>query len=369
MNKNEISFANRSVDVVLQNIINQYESLSGRTLSRADPVRLMFETLAAVFVSEREIINYSAKQNLLAYAKGNYLDCIGDMIGVDRLQATHAKATAIITLSAKRTVSTTIPAGTRVTADNNIFFEIESPITIVAGEMTKSCSVRCTEAGKSGNGFSVGELKTIVDPQAFVDSIVNTTESNGGTDIEDDEAYRERIRLSLNKFSCAGPKGSYEYWAKSANQLISDVSVYMKDAGIVAVVPLLANGQIPTDEIIADVSKILSDDYIRPLTDKVEVSKPVVVSYNVNLTYYINTDDITKVSVIQQQVNNAISEYKLWQRSKIGRSINPSELVTRIRMAGASRVELTEPISKTIAKNQIAVIGIEKVNYGGVENG
>ena len=88
----DITFAESDPDVIETSVIEIYESLSGRTLAKADPVRLFLLSLAALIVQQRVIIDTAAKQNLLAYAKDEYLDHIGVLVGTDRLQSAAAAA-------------------------------------------------------------------------------------------------------------------------------------------------------------------------------------------------------------------------------------------------------------------------------------
>ena len=122
---------------------------------------------------------YTGKQNLLRYATGDALDHIGVLVGAERLPASAATTTVKITLSEARATSTLVPAGTRITAGDNVFFALEEAVTIIAGETTATGSAQCTMAGPIGNGYLPGELATVVDQVPFVASIVNTTTSEG----------------------------------------------------------------------------------------------------------------------------------------------------------------------------------------------
>lgn len=51
----------------------------------------------------------------------------------------------------------------------------------------------------------------------YIASTANITASLLGSDVEDDERYRARIRQAPEAFSCAGPKGAYEYYALAAH--------------------------------------------------------------------------------------------------------------------------------------------------------
>ena len=58
---------------------------------------------------------------------------------------------------------------------------------------------------------------------AYLKSVENITESSGGTDIESDDSYRQRIFLAPETFSVAGPKLAYVYHTKSVLSDIIDV--------------------------------------------------------------------------------------------------------------------------------------------------
>ena len=364
-----ISFADMDTDTISASVIKVYEGLAGRTLAKGDPVRLFLLSLAAIIVQQRVVIDTAAKNNLLAYAKDEYLDHIGALVGVDRIAAASAKTTLQITLSAARDQATIIPAGTRATAGDGVYFAVDSNAVIAAGMVSITAAATCTVTGTKGNGYKAGEICNIVDPVAFVAAMSNTTESEGGCDIESDDDYRDRIQEAPEKYSSAGPSGAYEYHTKQASALIADVSVETPAPGEVTVRPLLSGGVIPGTEILATVSEKLNDKTIRPLTDKVTVMAPEAVKYNVTLSYWIDRDSQTNAPAIQTAVENAVKSYALWQKEKLGRDINPTELYYLIRAAGAKRADITEPKETVVEKSQVAIADTINVTFGGLEDG
>lgn len=277
----DIEFVNTDTNTIKTNVITVYEGLSGRTLAAGDPIRLFLESIASIIAQQRAIINFTGKMNLLAYSEGDYLDHIGALVGCTRLGTEKAKAEALVTLSAAQTFAVTIPAGTRITAGDGLMFAVTETAIIPAGATTANVTVECAAAGEIGNGFVAGQLKQIVDPIAYVASIVNTSTSAGGTDMEKDDAYRERIRIAPESFSVAGPAGAYIYWAKTASSLIADVAVLSPAPGYVEIYPLLEGGELPTQTILDDVDAVCNDERIRPLTDHVSVLSPAAVSYDI----------------------------------------------------------------------------------------
>lgn len=55
-------------------------------------------------------------------------------------------------------------------------------------------------------------------------------------------------------------------------------------------------------------------------------------------------------------------------KSKLGRDINPSELISRIIMAGAKRVEITSPVYTKIEPTQVAILESNNSSLGEIED-
>ena len=314
----KVSFAERSPAIIESNIIRIVESLLYRKLGRADPLWLFLLGLEAIIIQQRELIDHTAKMNLLAYATGDYLDHIGVLVGTERIGAAAARTTLKLVLSSVRETAVTIPKGIRVTAGDGVMFALDETVVIQKGKREATGRATCTVKGAVGNGYAIGELKTIVDPVPFLMSAANITKTEGGADIESDESYRERIHEAPEKFSTAGSTLAYEYHAKAASALIADVSVDSPAPGEVVVYPLLKNGGIPGGEILSLVSEKLNACTVRPLTDRVQVKAPEIVQYDIDVIYYIEQDDRAEASAIQERTKNAVQEFVLWQKERLG---------------------------------------------------
>lgn len=374
---NNINFVNTDTEKVKELIINLYSEITGRILSDADPVKLFLLTITYIEVLLLNVINYTGKQNLLKYATGNFLDELGYLIDTERLTATSAKTTIKITLSSIFTKDTVIPAGIRVSPDGEIYFATDSVLIIGAGKKEGTISATCTQLGTIGNGFLPGQIKIIIDPNPYVQSMENTTTSEGGSEIESDDVYRERIHNSPEKFSVAGPDGAYEFWARSASALIEDVRVVSPVPGNVDIYTILKGGELPQQEILDKIYNICNDKKIRPLTDHVFVKTPEVIQYDINVTYYVHINNQYKLTEISTAVENAVNNFVLWTKSKIGRDINITELHSRILAAGVKRVDIKIPqytqilegdnTKKIVDPVQLAVAENITITYGGIE--
>ena len=307
---------------------------------------------------------------ILTYAKGNYLDALGQSIAVTRLPASKAITTIQFTLSQALGNAYTIPKGFQVSA-GSVTFETDNELIIPVGEKTGNVTASCVESGTVGNGFVAGQIATIVSPQPYLESAANTVTSVGGADIEDDAAYAERIRLRPDSFSVAGPEKSYIYYAESYSASIIDVAITSPDPGEVYVYPLLSGGQLPNESFLEGLQSHLSDETIRPLTDHVVTKAPTAVNYKIQVDYWVNQSDSVRLASIQAAVEEAVESYRLWQQSKIGRDISQDELIARVIDAGASRIDrstLSPTAFQALSADQVAQCTEVKVNFKGYKD-
>ena len=364
----EVDFVRTDPTVITQSVISSYEKISGRTLSEADPVRLFLLSLSSVIVEQSVALNDAAKQNLLYYSRNEVLDHKGYAWTTPRLGNDFASVMVKFHLSTIFTSARIIPVGTELTDKGDIIFITAQDLVIAPGMESGEVRAVCTTPGIMGNGFEIGLIDTMIKPLPYVSKVENITISDSGTERELDAEYRERIRNAPEKLSTAGPEGAYEYFAYTASAAISDVDVSTPLPGEVAVKILSKNGNLPSEEIINKVKEVLSDKKVRPLTDKVTVGPPVVVNYALDVKYFVDSQSTDK-SLIKENIEAAINSYIIWQKSKIGRDINPSKLISDCVRAGAKRVEVVSPTFTVIQKGEVAHELSTNIVFGGDEDG
>lgn len=357
------------LEQMIQDFQEKYQEITGDsiTLAKSDPYRLILQACSLQQYQMLKFLDEMGKQNLLKYAEGVFLDQIGALRGVKRLQGNKATTTIRFNLEEAREDVTAIPKGVRVAAGDS-YFETTEYAEIEPGNTYADVIAECTEVGIAGNNFAPGEVNAIVDSVAFIASAVNLTKTTGGADVESDENFSDRIYLAPSSYSVAGPADAYRYFAKECNAEITDVSVTSPSDGVVDV-RFTVGGKIPTEEEMKEVLEYLSADTRRPLTDKVVVNAPDVKGYNISLKYWIGEEKKNIAIQIKEQIEQAIESYKEWQSGELGRDINPSELIYRIIQAGAKRVEVTAPVFTQVGDTELAVPSNTNAVYGGVENG
>jgi phage-related baseplate assembly protein len=350
----DIDFAVKDPAVIVSEVILDYQSafltltVIAKTLAPGDPVRLHLLVVCHWLSQQRVIIDFTGKQNLLKYAKGDYLDNLAALYGQRtlRLQAAPALTTLEFTLAAELAFNATIPKGTLCQAPNAVVFQTIADGVLPAGTLTVDVPAQALVPGLVGNGFLPGQINGVINwNQPYAIDVTNTVVTAGGSDAETDEQYRYRVWLAIESFSTCGPSEAYEFWALSAHPDIIQAVVHSEPniAGEVWIFPLLTGGQIPTQPILDLVLATCSADTRRPLTDWVHVYAPTVFTYTLDFDYYVDNANEVLLDAIQANVTQAAADWILWQRSYVSRDLNCDELRKRCLEAGAKRIVVNSP--------------------------
>lgn len=361
-------------EAVLGEMLAQYEKAyfeqTGAvvSLSSGSPIRIWLYTIALQQYLLENLVKYYASQNYLAYGVGESLDHISATRGgPKRAAAAPAVVTMRFFFSVVLKQVLSIPAGTRVTPNGSIYFSLNTPCIVPEGTSTWEHVFLCQTDGELGNNFLPGQISTLVDPLPFVQEVVNIDTSQGGTDIQGDDQYAELIYISPEGYAVAGPELAYEYLAKSFSTAIVDVRAYQSAPGEVTVVPLLQGGTLPEEAFLAELLKFMSAKDRRPLTDLVHTTAPTAVAYQIDFTWFLESSSGNQQEV-QERIAAAVDDYILWQKTRMGRDVNPQELIRRILEAGAKRLEIVFPAYIKVESHSIALSGFPIIRFGGIED-
>ena len=349
-----------------------YREITGSdpVIGSADPLNLLMKAFAAMEYQTMQYADTKGRMEMLNTSTGEALDALAALVGISRKGPTRATATVRFTLSENQAGVVAVPAGTRVKTEDGKYFNTLDYAEIQAGDTYVDVVVQAQEAGAESSGLLVGSIKILVDPIPYIGSVSNTTESTGGLDTEDDDSLTRRIYLAPSVYSCAGPRDAYEYYAREWRGDVADVRVDSPNPDEVNIYFTIEdeNGvRLPNSTELEDMKEYMSAETMRPLCDKVDCVAPDEVEYSISLTYWIAVSDQKSVSEIQNKVNRAVDDFQTWQR-KLGRDINPTELIARMRAAGTKRVKLTAPQDETVEKAKLPKCTGVTVTYGGLED-
>ncbi|TDO97448.1 baseplate assembly protein [Marinomonas balearica] len=157
---------------------------------------------------------------------------------------------------------------------------------------------------------------------------------------EDDDAFRIRIVRSLDSHPTAGSRESYEYHAYSVHSSIDDVHAYSPAIGEITVVIASYEEGGLADDIKAQVESVLSDEKVRPITDKVTVrevkEKPISIHVKVSCPLQYRS-----------QVEAEIRA-KMNKNQTIGKTLSIFQLVRLFSVDEVTNVSLKAPTTETV---------------------
>lgn len=230
----DLSFLETDSSRIYDNLITALEESVGEPLYPGDERRIFGDALVALFVSIYNEANNACKQKMLQYASGEVLDAIGARYNCIRITPTKAKTVLRFSVNTALNGNIIISAGTRVTPDNEIYFETTENVVLQAGKTSVTVDAIACGTGANYNGYEPGMLNQLVDLVPYIDEVTNTIKTYDGDDGEPypdvdggvgDDSYRERIYLAPTALSVAGPHNAYKYHALSADSSIADVAV------------------------------------------------------------------------------------------------------------------------------------------------
>lgn len=146
------------------------------------------------------------------YSYGAWLRLLGALRGVWEREALKAK----VTITIEAAPGTVIPAGAVAVAPAEADRPAIEFIILEKGNVTEAEAVdieaEAIEPGVKGN-VAAGTIIALKESIDGVFSITNLEAATGGTDIEDDDSFRERMLYSYQDPPLSGAKSDYERWA------------------------------------------------------------------------------------------------------------------------------------------------------------
>ena len=322
-----------------------YRELTGRDpeIGDADTVNLLIKAFCAMEYQTMQYADAKGRMEMLKTSTGSALDALAALVGLTRKAPERATASVRFSLE---------------------YAEIK------AGEGYADVVVQAEEAGAESSGILSGAIKILVDPIPYISGVSNTTPSTGGLDTEDDDSLTRRIYLAPSVYSCAGPRDAYEYYAREWRGDVADVRIVSPqpdEVNIYFVIEDETGLRLPNPTELAGMAEHMDDETIRPLCDHVSCLAPEEVDYTISFTYWIAESNQRSASEIQSKVTAAVKDFQTWQR-KLGRDINPTELIARLRAAGAKRVKLTAPADVAVQTMMLPKCTGVTATYGGLED-
>lgn len=213
--------------------------------------------------------------------------------------------------------------------------------------------------------------------------------------LEDDDTFKERLRLSLNGLSVAGPSNAYRFHGISAHPSVVDISVdrpkFVRDNTAYAGLPADAIVIVPTyhaelseprpndiaitvmtsapngeasPEVIGAVTAALNAEDVRPVSDNPRVRSVETLGVDIQATLYLyeGNEQDQVLAAAQERLTTNLDKLR-----RIGNDLTISAIHSGLHVDGVQRVEIQQPAVDTVVAAHQAFSFTIALAYGGVD--
>ncbi len=308
----------------------------------SDPNMMQIEAFSYKELLLKNMINGLIKKMLPHYSKDADLDnfIFGFYGGEQRLEGANPTAPYECSLEEPLGVDVTIPKGLELSDGTNTAYLYED-IVIPAGELSADGKVQLNQKVQTSDT----KTEIVISPFPYLINIKSLGDFTGGSEVESDEDFFARAILGLYKYSTAGGKNAYIYFAKTADERVFDVKIYSPNPMIVNVY-ILPNTITPeaTDEVMEKVEVALKgDEKTQAFCDVVNVIQATKKSYIPTAT--IELFDLSRQADILKSI-----QANFTNSFKIDEDLPYSSIITKMHIGGVYKVsmELQEDITTAI---------------------
>ncbi|ALF02305.1 baseplate assembly protein [Salmonella enterica subsp. enterica serovar Infantis] len=164
--------------------------------------------------------------------------------------------------------------------------------------------------------------------------------------VESDADLRTRTQQAFEGLSVAGPTAAYEFWGRSADGRVADISAVSPTPACVTISVLSREGDgTASDDLLSVVAAALNDEEVRPVADRVTVQSADIVPYQIDATLYIYPGP--EAEPVRQASEQQLQAY-ITAQNRLGRDIRISAIYAALHVEGVQRVELAQPVADIV---------------------
>lgn len=164
--------------------------------------------------------------------------------------------------------------------------------------------------------------------------------------MESDPDLRTRTQQAFEGLSVAGPTAAYEFWGRSADGRVADISAVSPTPACVTISVLSREGDgTASDDLLSVVAAALNDEEVRPVADRVTVQSAEIVPYQIDATLYIYPGP--EAEPVRQASEQQLQAY-IAAQNRLGRDIRLSAIYAALHVEDVQRVELAQPVADIV---------------------
>lgn len=266
-------------------------------------------------------VQNALKQAYPQTASGIYLEYLGECKGIYKNQATKSIGNVQLVGVPGTTILKGKIVGTPSTDEKeSVQFEVLENVTIDATGIA-TVPTKCLITGSIGN-VEPNTITLLITSINGVKSVTNLEKFQGGTDIEDQEHYRERVIAAEQEEQLSGADSDYVRWALEIDGVGSAYSIAeWNGPGTVKLLILDKNGQPATAELTKVVKDYIYPDKLpgqnrggkAPIGATVTIATPTTLAINVKAKFIFTSgfDSASILSGLKNKVATYLKKIKL----------------------------------------------------------
>ena len=212
---------------ILSHMKEVYEQESGHSAEDVSDAGLRLRVMAGELYRLQTELSWLERQAFPQTAAGEWLDRHGEMRGVTRKAATHAKGEITFSRYLPLSFDLVIPKGTRCASTGSapIEYETTEEAVLTAGNLSLTIPCQAVLSGPDGN-IAAGYVNTLLTALTGINYVGNRVPFTGGREQETDEEYRGRVLSAYANI----PNGTNAAYYR-------DVALSCEGVGSVGVIP------------------------------------------------------------------------------------------------------------------------------------
>ena len=313
--------------------------------SRDNVVGVIVDLLSQNNLGTQIAIDNARRDAFIQTAVGSRLDEFGAVFSVERKASGIAKGRITFTAALEQT----IPAGTAVSTEDGLGYTTDEEV-FVSGSQA-SIFITATREGDDYN-LENGTVMTMVTDEEAISGVSEAV--SGGSDVEDDESYRTRIKLNLRNPPSGGTESDWIRWTlEYPDKTVGTVTADKTGASEVTIYPTIIDNEnnLPTATDVSNIATYLEN--FRPIGTEMIVKRASARVVPITFTE-LNVND----EVVQASVRKALAEL-FNDRAKVGQTFRLSWITEAIgNVIGENYHLLQNPTTDiSISAGQLAVLG------------
>lgn len=227
----------------------EYKAKSGWVPEEVSDLGLRLQVLAGELCRLHARLDWLQAQAFPQTAVGKQLELHGGQRGIARRGAERAKGSLTFSRYLPISFDILIPKGTVCASygEEAMEYETTEDGILFAGQVKTEVPAQAVEGGSRGNA-AASYINTLVSEVNGVNYVVNTQPFTGGSDPEEDEAYRGRILEAFAKIENCGNAWYYQRVALEQEGISSAQTVPREDGPGTVTVYVWGQGAAPEEE-------------------------------------------------------------------------------------------------------------------------